>query len=105
MAWFILFIASAFEIAWVVGMRYTDGFTRLWPTVITLLMSLCSFVLLAKAIHTLPIGTSYAVWTGIGTAGAVVFGCILFDETPSPFRIFFIACILVGVIGLRVMEK
>lgn len=105
MAWCILFLASAFEVTWVVGMRYTEGFTRLWPTVVTLVASLCSIVLLTLAIRTLPVGTSYAVWTGIGTAGAVVFGILLFDESPSLFRILCIACILVGVVGLRVMGK
>ncbi len=105
MAWLILFIASGFEVAWIVGMKTTDGFTRLWPTVFTLLTSLCSFVLLAQAIRTLPVGTSYAVWTGIGTAGAVLFGIVYFDETPNPLRILCITLILLGVIGLRVTTE
>lgn len=105
MAWIILFVASAFEVAWVVGMRYTEFFTRLWPTVFTLVTSLCSFGLLALAMRTLPIGTSYAVWTGIGAAGAVVFGIALFNESSSPFRILCIALIITGVIGLRMTTE
>lgn len=105
MAWLLLFAASAFEIAWIVGMKYAEGFTRLWPTVATLLLSLCSFVLLAQAIRTLPVGTSYAVWTGIGTAGSVALGIALFGESPHPLKILCIALILSGVIGLRVMSE
>ena len=101
MAWFALLAASVFEVTWTVGMKYTDGFTRLWPSVFTLLASLCSFVLLAQAVRTLDIGLSYAVWTGIGTAGAVVFGAVLFGESLHPLGIVFIGLILVGVVGLR----
>ncbi len=100
MAWLALFAACVFEITWTVGMKYTHGFTRLGPTVFTLITSLCSFVLLAQALRTLDVGPSYAIWTGIGTAGAVVFGVILFGESLNPLRILFLAMILVGVVGL-----
>ena len=101
MAWLTLLAASVFEVTWMVGMKYSEGLTRLWPSVFTLIASLFSFVLLAQAVRTLDIGPSYAVWTGIGTAGAVVFGVILFNESFHPLRVLFVAMILAGVVGLR----
>jgi quaternary ammonium compound-resistance protein SugE len=101
MAWLALFGACVFEVTWMVGMKYSAGLTRLWPTVFTLVTSLCSFVLLAQAVRTLDIGPSYAIWTGIGTAGAVIFGAILFGESLNPLRILFVTLIIVGVAGLH----
>jgi quaternary ammonium compound-resistance protein SugE len=94
-------IACVFEITWVVAMKYSDGFTRLWPAVITLAASLISFVLLAQAIRVLPVGTCYVVLNSVGTAGAVIFGIALFGDSMSPFRIVCVSVILLGVVGLR----
>ncbi len=105
MAWFLLFLASAFEVTWIVGMKYTEGLTRLWPSVWTLAASLCSFVLLAQSIRTLPVGTAYAVWTGIGTAGSVAFGIYLFSESANPWRLVCIGLIVIGVVGLKVITE
>jgi quaternary ammonium compound-resistance protein SugE len=101
MPWILLFFAGLFEIAWVVGLKYTAGLTRLWPSVATILLSFVSFGLLARAARDLPIGTSYAVWTGIGACGATVLGIFLFQESGSAVRLLFIALIVAGVIGLR----
>ena len=101
MAWICLFVAALFEIAWAVGMKYSYGFTRLWPTVYTFAASLVSFVLLAQATKTLPMGTSYAVWTGIGAAGTAALGILWFGESASPARLVCIALIVVGVAGLK----
>lgn len=105
MAWIILFIAGLFEIAWAVGMKYTEGFTRLWPSVLTLSMMFVSFGLLSQAVRTLPIGTAYAVWTGIGVVGASVCGVVMLGETFSLARFGFIALILVGIVGLKLVGQ
>jgi quaternary ammonium compound-resistance protein SugE len=104
MAWILLVFAGLFEIAWVVGLKYAAGLTRFWPTVATILLSFVSFGLLARAAKDLPIGTSYAVWTGIGALGAAVLGILLFGESSSPLRLSFIALIIVGVIGLKLLS-
>jgi quaternary ammonium compound-resistance protein SugE len=101
MAWICLFIAALFEIAWAVGMKHSHGFTRLWPTVYTFAASLVSFVLLAQATKTLPVGTSYAVWTGIGAAGTATLGILWFGESASLARVICIAVIVAGVVGLK----
>ncbi len=101
MAWILLFFAGLFEIAWVIGLKYTGGLTKPWPSVATILLSFVSFGLLARAARDLPIGTSYAVWTGIGAVGATVLGIFLFQESSSPVRLLFIALIVAGVIGLK----
>ncbi|MGO8688334.1 MAG: quaternary ammonium compound efflux SMR transporter SugE [Thermoguttaceae bacterium] len=101
MAWILLFFAGLFEIAWVIGLKYTHGLARFWPSVATILLSFVSFGLLARAARDLPIGTSYAVWTGIGAFGATVLGIFLFQESSSPVRLLFIALIVAGVIGLK----
>ena len=87
MAWFLLFLAGVFEIAWVIGLKYAAGLPRIWPIVVTILLSFVSFGLLARAAKDLPIGTSYAVWTGIGALGATVLGILLFHESSSPLRL------------------
>ena len=101
MLWFMLVLAGLFETGWAVGLKYTHGFTRLWPSVGTVAAMVASFLLLAHAMSTLPVGTAYAVWTGIGTAGAFIAGVFLFGETVSLLRLLFLAMILVGIAGLK----
>jgi quaternary ammonium compound-resistance protein SugE len=101
MAWAILLVAASFEIGWAVGLKYTNGFTRLWPTVGTVVALVLSVALLAFATRTLPIGTAYAVWTGIGAAGTALFGIWLFQEPATAERLLCIALIVGGVVGLK----
>ncbi len=101
MLWFMLVLAGLFETGWAVGLKYTHGFTRLWPSVGTVAAMVASFLLLAHAMRTLPVGTAYAVWTGIGTAGTFIAGVFLFGETVSLPRLLFLAMILVGIAGLK----
>ncbi|MFZ5558221.1 MAG: quaternary ammonium compound efflux SMR transporter SugE [Pseudomonadota bacterium] len=101
MSWFVLFLAGLFEVVWAVGLKYTAGFTRLWPSVGTVAAMLVSFWLLAVAMKTLPLGTAYAVWTGIGTVGTVILGIVLLDESASPVRLACIGLILAGIVGLK----
>ncbi len=99
--WVYLLIAGLFEIAWAVGLKYTQGWTRLWPSVFTLGGMIVSFVFLAQAIRSIPLGTAYAVWTGIGAVGTAGLGIILFAESASPARLACITLIVVGIIGLK----
>lgn len=101
MAWIILVIAGLFEVIWAVGLKYTDGFSRLWPTVGTLAAMAVSVFLLSVAMKTLPVGTAYAVWTGIGAMGAVLVGIFLLGDSAAPARLFCLVLILSGVIGLK----
>ena len=101
MAWGYLLIAAVFEIGWAIGLKYTDGFTRLWPSVVTIVGMLLSFVFLAQAVRTIPVGTGYAVWTGIGAAGTAILGIVLFGESASWPRLACLALIVAGVIGLK----
>jgi quaternary ammonium compound-resistance protein SugE len=101
MTWFILFVAGLFEIAWAVGLKYTDGFTRLWPTVGTAAALLASMSLLGIALRTLPLGTAYAVWTGIGSVGTAVLGIVLFREPATAMRLVCIGLIVSGIVGLK----
>ena len=103
MAWTALFFAGLFEIVWAVGMKYTDGFPRLWPTIGTFTAMVVSVVLLGFAMKTLPLGTAYAVWTGIGTAGTVIVGMILFNEPATALRLGAIGLILIGGVGLKLL--
>jgi quaternary ammonium compound-resistance protein SugE len=103
MAWAALFFAGLFEIVWAVGMKYTDGFTRLWPTIGTFAAMAVSVLLLGFAMKTLPLGTAYAVWTGIGTAGTVIVGMILFNEPATALRLGAIGLILIGGVGLKLL--
>ena len=105
MAWFILFIAGIFEIAWAVGLKYSAGLTKFWPSVFTIICLVISMGLLAYAVRSLPVGTAYAVWTGIGAVGTVVLGMILFDEPKDLARIFFIGMILMGIVGLKFFTR
>ena len=101
MAWLYLFVAGLLEVAWAVGLKYTEGFTRLWPSVWTLAALALSMVLLAAAVRTLPLGTAYAVWTGIGAVGTALLGIILFGESASAARLACIGLILAGLVGLK----
>ena len=101
MDWIILFIAGLFETAWAIGLKYTDGFTRLWPSVGTLAAMVISVVLLGYAMKSLPVGTAYAVWTGIGAVGTVILGIVLFSEPVNVGRVISIALIIAGIIGLK----
>lgn len=101
MAWLYLLMAGLLEVAWAVGLKYTEGFTRLWPSVWTGAALLLSMLLLAGAVRTLPLGTAYAVWTGIGAVGTVVLGIVLFGESASAARLACIGLIMAGLIGLK----
>jgi quaternary ammonium compound-resistance protein SugE len=105
MAWIVLLLAGVLEIGWAVGLKYTDGFSRLWPSVATIGAMVVSLLLLGLAVRTLPIGTAYAVWTGIGTVGTVLLGMALFGEPASPLRLAFIAMIIAGIIGLKLVTE
>jgi quaternary ammonium compound-resistance protein SugE len=105
MSWFILFIAGLFEIAWAVGIKYTEGWTRLWPSVLTVIAMVASFFFLSLALKHLPMGTAYAVWTGIGTVGTVVYGIVFFKEPTDILRIACIMLIIFGIVGLRILAK
>lgn len=101
MAWILLLAAGLLEVGWSVGMKYTDGFTRLWPSVFTGAGIVASMLLLSYAARTLPIGTAYGVWVGIGAAGAAVAGMLLLGEPATAARVFFIGLLLVAVVGLK----
>ncbi|WP_067981509.1 quaternary ammonium compound efflux SMR transporter SugE [Neptuniibacter pectenicola] len=101
MHWFILIIAGLLEIGWAIGLKYTDGFTRLWPSIGTLLLLLASFLLLAFAMKALPVGTAYAVWVGIGAIGTAIFGIFLFGESTDPLKLLSLSLIFIGIIGLK----
>ncbi|CAD7034011.1 quaternary ammonium compound-resistance protein SugE [Pseudorhizobium halotolerans] len=102
MAWILLTLAGLFEIGWAIGLKYTEGFTRPLPTLLTLAAMVVSVVLLGLAIRSLPVGTAYAVWTGIGTVGTVILGIVLFAEPASALRLGCIAMIIAGIVGLKV---
>ncbi|NXY97091.1 hypothetical protein HYE82_22455 [Streptomyces sp. BR123] len=101
MAWVLLLVAGLLEAGWSVGMKFTDGFTRLWPSVFTGAGIVASMVLLSYAVRTLPIGTAYGVWVGVGAAGAAVLGMAVLGEPVTAARVFFIVLLLVAVVGLK----
>lgn len=101
MAWLVLFAAGLMEVGWAVGLKYTEGFTRLWPSVGTVAAMAVSLALLGLALKTLPLGTAYAVWTGIGSVGTVLVGIWLLGESADPLRLGCIALILAGIVGLK----
>lgn len=101
MNWFILVIAGLFEIGWAIGLKYTEGFTRLWPTVGTVTAMIISMGLLGIAMRSLPAGTAYAIWVGIGTVGTAILGIVLFSEPANLLRLVSLALIILGVIGLK----
>ena len=101
MAWFLLLVAGLMEVGWAIGLKYTEGFTRFWPSAFTLAAMVASVVLLGIAMKTLPVGTSYAVWVGIGAVGTAILGIVLFDEPANAGRLVSLALILAGIIGLK----
>lgn len=104
MSWFLLVLAGLFEVGWAVGIKYTQGFSRLWPSVMTVLAMIVSVLLLSMAMRTLPAGTSYAVWTGIGIVGTAICGALLLREAMSPGQWLCIGLILAGVAGLKLLS-
>jgi quaternary ammonium compound-resistance protein SugE len=101
MAWTFLVVAGLLEIVWAIGLKFTDGFTRFWPGMATLLAMLASFYLLSRALQTLPVGTGYAVWTGIGAAGTAIVGMLVLGESASPMRLASLGLIVAGIAGLK----
>lgn len=104
MAWLSLLVAGLLEMVWASGLKYTEGFTKLWPSVITVISMVASFFLLSYALKTIPIGTGYAVWVGIGAAGTAILGILLFGEPFTFARLACIGLILAGVIGLKLVS-
>lgn len=105
MPWLWLIVAGLLEIAWAVGLKYTDGFARLWPSVVTVTLMLASFWCLAQAVKGLPLGTSYAIWTGIGAVGTAVAGSLLFKEPATAARLVCMVLIVAGIAGLKLTTK
>jgi quaternary ammonium compound-resistance protein SugE len=103
MAWIVLFVAGLFEVGWAVGLKYTEGFSRLWPSVGTVASMILSLGLLGLALRTLPLGTAYAIWTGVGTVGTALLGIMLFHEAADPIRLGCIGLILAGIVGLKLV--
>jgi quaternary ammonium compound-resistance protein SugE len=101
MAWVILFLAGLFETGWAIGLKYTEGFTRLWPTVWTIVAMIISLWLLGIAVNTLPVGTAYSVWVGVGAVGTVVLGIVLLNEPAGAARLISVGLIIAGIIGLK----
>jgi quaternary ammonium compound-resistance protein SugE len=99
--WLALLAAGLLEIAWAFGLKYSDGLTRFWPTAATLVAILLSFGLMALALRSLPFGTAYAVWTGIGAAGSIIVGILIYSESTDPVRIFCLTLIVAGMVGLK----
>lgn len=104
MAWTLLFVAGLFEVVWAVGLKYTEGFTRLWPSVVTAVAMIVSVVCLALALKSIPVGTGYAVWTGIGAVGTALLGIVLFGESAAAARLLCIALIVAGIVGLKLVS-
>lgn len=102
MSWVLLFIAGLLEVGWAIGLKYTEGFTRLWPSVGTAAAMALSVVLLGMAMRTLPVGTAYAVWTGIGAVGTVILGIVLFAEPATAARLACVGLIVAGIAGLKI---
>jgi quaternary ammonium compound-resistance protein SugE len=103
MAWIVLVVAGLFEVCWAIGLKYTDGFTRFWPSVGTVAAMVISVVLLGWAMRTLPVGTAYAVWTGIGAVGTVLLGILLFGEPATVARLACVGLVVAGILGLKLV--
>jgi quaternary ammonium compound-resistance protein SugE len=101
MAWWLLVLAGLFEVGWAIGLKYTDGFTRLWPTLATVAAMVVSLGLLGLAMKSLPVGTSYAVWVGVGAVGTAVLGIVLLGEPANAGRLLSLALIVAGIVGLK----
>ncbi|MGV0741394.1 DMT family transporter [Mycolicibacterium sp. XJ870] len=105
MSWLLLVFAGVLEIVWALAIKESDGFTRLWPSVVCVVAAVASFVLLALVVKQLPVGTAYAIWAGIGAVGVAIAGVVLFHDALTPLRMTFIALIVVGLVGLRFVEQ
>ncbi len=105
MAWTYLVIAGLFECAWAIGLRFTEGFTRFWPSLFTILSMVISFWLLSLAMRSIPIGTAYAVWTGIGAVGVAVLGMAIFGESRDLMRVICLLLIVSGILGLKLVSS
>ncbi|MBB1437841.1 quaternary ammonium compound efflux SMR transporter SugE [Shewanella sp. SG41-4] len=105
MSWFILLIAGLFEIVWAIGLKYSEGFTRLWPSVGTVVAMLISIGLLGMAMKSLPVGTAYAVWVGVGMVGTAILGMVLFNESVTLIRLASLLLIVIGIIGLKLSSS
>lgn len=105
LAWLILIAAGLLEIVWAIALKYSDGFTQLWPSVIGVGAAMISFALLSFALKSLPVGTAYAVWVGVGAVGVATVGILFLREAASPLRLAFLALITIGIIGLRLVEN
>lgn len=105
MKWLALVIAGAFEVWWAVGLKYSEGFTKLFPSTLTVIGMIASFYFLSLALKELPLGTAYAIWTGIGTIGTVILGIVLFKEPIDPIRLICIGFIVIGIIGLKLVSQ
>lgn len=101
MHWILLIVAGLLEVGWAIGLKYTEGFTRLWPSIGTVLAMLASVGLLGIAMKSLPVGTAYAVWVGVGAVGTVILGIVLFDESAAAARLISVALIVAGIVGLK----
>ncbi|MCR8959606.1 quaternary ammonium compound efflux SMR transporter SugE [Variovorax sp. S2] len=102
MAWVVLLVAGLLEMGWAIGLKYTEGFTRLWPSICTAISMVLSVVLLGWAMRSLPVGTAYAVWTGIGAVGTVILGIVLFHEPANAARLICVGLIVAGILGLKI---
>lgn len=100
-AWILLVVAGLLEVAWALGLKASEGFTRLWPSLFTLVAMLASFYLLAQAMKALPVGTAYAIWVGIGALGTVVLGMLIYGDSASPLRLVSLVLVLAGLVGLK----
>jgi quaternary ammonium compound-resistance protein SugE len=101
MSWLLLILAGLFEVGWAIGLKYTEGFTRLWPSVFTAVAMIVSLALLGIAMKSLPVGTAYAIWVGVGAVGTVIFGIVLFGEPAHALRLVSVGLIVAGIIGLK----
>ncbi|PRY64026.1 quaternary ammonium compound-resistance protein SugE [Vreelandella songnenensis] len=101
MSWFILFVAGLLEIGWAIGLKYSQGFTKLWPTAWTIFSLVASFLLLGLALKTLPVGTAYAIWVGIGAVGTAILGIVLFGESVGVLKLMSLTLIVAGLVGLK----
>lgn len=101
MAWIYIIMAGLLEIVWVIGLKYSHGFTKIIPSIVTVVIIIFSFFLLSKALHSIPLGTGYAIFTGLGTVGTVVTGMLFWGETINPLKVFFVALMILGIIGIK----
>ncbi|MFK9120760.1 DMT family transporter [Peribacillus frigoritolerans] len=102
MAWIYIIMAGLLEIVWVIGLKHSYGFTKIIPSIFTVVIIIFSFFLLSKALHSIPLGTGYAIFTGLGTVGTVVIGVLFWGETINPLKVFFLVLIILGIIGIKV---